>query len=264
MSRTVKRLLLGGTLAAGALLLSVAAAYACTPAEIDLDEGAAVPGEAIRGTGTGWSGIGGPVEIHFDSLRDNVVWTGRPATTGSTIQFSFEVPAVDPGFYTIVATQEAATGGTDIARARLKVLPATSTEPQTTGPVTRSQPGGAGSGSKASVPTETGSVGTAPAAPVAAPPAAATKESGRVQQAKADRPGSARNPRPAAAAPRQAAIGAAPVGDTPNLNGAAGMALVLLATVLLLSISGLAFVLARRRSTEQEPATAEVHHSRDR
>ncbi|MBA3329117.1 MAG: hypothetical protein H0T43_12530, partial [Solirubrobacterales bacterium] len=101
------------TAVAATMLALASVAYACTVvATVDLDKAAATPGAQVNGTGKGFSQspLSSSVDVHFNSLDGNVVWSGRAASTGQ-VAFSFKVPeGMAPGQYTIVATQRDAQG----------------------------------------------------------------------------------------------------------------------------------------------------------
>lgn len=106
------------TMLAGASLSVAAVAYACSPgSSITLDQQAGVAGSKVDGAAEGFlSGASArPVEIRFNSLEGRVVWSGVPNSAGKAL-FSFKVPELQPGTYTIVATQLSAAGvATDAA-----------------------------------------------------------------------------------------------------------------------------------------------------
>lgn len=112
MSETARRLLLVGTVSVGGLLALAATAYACSPlADIDVRADSGVVGQTLDGTGDSFSPVNGPVKVHFNSLRGQVVWSGNPDLSGS-FDFTFQVPEVAPGYYTIIASQASTTGRT--------------------------------------------------------------------------------------------------------------------------------------------------------
>jgi hypothetical protein len=252
----LRRFLTIGFIAAAGLLMIAAAAYACAPqAKMKLNKGAAVPGEMVDGSGTGFNGTpaAGEVEVHFNSTEGNVVWTGRPSPTGA-LSFSFEVPEdVEPGYYTIVATQYEATGrrvpGTP-ARASLQVLATETAKPPAPAPPAKKE----ARDPAASRQPETA---TRPAAAVAAPPATTASRSdvpaptGRgVSESRSEVPTTSRAPQvsqaPAPAGERRAVVGP---GIQSSESGVPVMlALGLVVTGLALSVVASASVMAGRRS----------------
>lgn len=237
----------------------VATAYACTPAEIDVREGAAVPGQTVHGSGEGFSPLGRPVEIHFNSVNGNVVWSGEPSTEGN-VSFGFEVPDVAPGHYTLIATQKSLTGGQSIAREPLRVLASAPPQKQVSEEGTGTNSPRA-SGSQVAAPRQapvTETVSSEPAVgskqPVAVPGTGARKPAARAErQVSAPAP----DPEKAAAGSGPSAVADAPPGGAPGSDRSAA-ALALIAVGLLLSTAGLALVVARRRSEEHEPATVGI------
>ncbi len=127
----------GAALVVGAVLLSGAAAWACTNvAVLRLDRQKARSGATIQGMGKYFRASerdAGPVQIHFNSLKGNVL-TRTVVDAGKTpngarccdIDYSFKVPKVKPGAYTIVATQYRTSTGEPVygtpARTAFRVL----------------------------------------------------------------------------------------------------------------------------------------------
>lgn len=99
-----------GVLSAG--LWVAAVAWACTPqANIFLNQTSAKAGQTVGGHGVGFGASNTPgvtpVEVHFNSLTGNVLWSGSADASGN-FTFSFEVPSVAPGYYVIVAERPSA------------------------------------------------------------------------------------------------------------------------------------------------------------
>ena len=98
------------TLVAGGLMAAAAFAYACTAvATISVRPGAVKQGQAITGTGKGFSRTGKPVRIRFESLSGRVRDRATVSPTGE-IDFSFKAPKVRPGNYTVIASQKTMQG----------------------------------------------------------------------------------------------------------------------------------------------------------
>lgn len=122
---------------AGAVVLAAAAqAFACTvEATIDLNKATGIPGATVNGTGKNFVSLtddptAKPVQVRFNSLDGAVLWSGRPDLNGA-ISFSFPVPKVSAGDYTVVATlYSPRSGRTFTARAPFRVnAPEASTTP---------------------------------------------------------------------------------------------------------------------------------------
>ena len=97
-------------------LIAASIAYACGAlASLSVSASSADAGATISGVGRGFSNSHGgapsaePVVLHFNSRSGPVLWSGRPDANG-VIEFSFTVPQVDPGSYTLIATQTNADG----------------------------------------------------------------------------------------------------------------------------------------------------------
>jgi len=116
------RLIKFGAVLAGmlsvALLAPLAWAWACTSlATVDLKPAAGVTGAEIAGVGYGFdTGAVGPgpasvepVEVHWNSTSGPLLARVAPSSDGS-IHFSFKAPAGAPAYYTVIATQNDATG----------------------------------------------------------------------------------------------------------------------------------------------------------
>jgi len=96
-------------------------AYACVSlATLSLSSDSGTVGSTVTGSGKGFSGMMGavatnvpaqpsPVDIRFGSRSGPVLWTGLPSNTGE-INFSFQVPASEPGEAVVFATQYNANG----------------------------------------------------------------------------------------------------------------------------------------------------------
>lgn len=276
MARETKRLLLVAALAVGGALAFAATAYACTPlADIDVDERAGVVGQAITGSGDGFSPVGGEVHIHFNAADGNAVpvWSGKPNAEGE-LRFSFEVPKVAPGYYTVTGTQMTPTGEY-VAREAFRVLPPPSAAPEPEPAGQGSSSGPTGGGSTATAPRQTRATNSAPAvtsagpatsagsgrSAVSEPAATSARRAARSASGRAA-PAPVRDPQLFDVAARDGAFAPAPGGGAPDLapdpDRSVTLAFGLLGLAVLLSIAGLALVLARRRSGEQA-AAVELH-----
>lgn len=159
-------------------LLAASLAHACTSlARVELSPPAGVPGTEVSGTAKDFvhSTAGAPAQpviVRFNS-RTGPVLASVPTDATGTAQFSFRIPEVDPGYYTIIAMQDDASGrpvSGSPARASLQVTgPAlSSSAPQPAAPV---EPAPAQQPAAAPVPDQTAT--PAPAAPRPAASAAA-------------------------------------------------------------------------------------------
>ena len=92
-------------------LVVAASAWACAAlATLRLDTRAAAPGTEVSGVGRNYSPAGSFVTVRLGGRKGPVLWEGPPAGSRGNIRPTFEVPAVKPGSYVIVATQSTATG----------------------------------------------------------------------------------------------------------------------------------------------------------
>jgi hypothetical protein len=107
----VRRVLLGfGVLGAG-LLIAASAAWACTNlATLNLSNAAGASGNTITVTGSSFhvasSGPAVPVAIHWNGVAGPVLATVNPDATGN-ISAQVTIPSAQPGYYVLVATQQA-------------------------------------------------------------------------------------------------------------------------------------------------------------
>lgn len=88
-------------------LAAASIALACgvyTPLRLDPPRG--TPGTTLSGVGKNYSTAPGtsPVQIRLDSIRGQVLWSGRP-DEGRTIRPQFEIPRVSEGYHVLLATQ---------------------------------------------------------------------------------------------------------------------------------------------------------------
>lgn len=197
-----RRLVVGlGILAAPVVAASIA--YACGAlATMSLNPGQGDPGTTINGVGRGFSSQGEPVVVRFGGSKGQVLWSGRPDANGST-NMAFQVPNVNPGSYTIMATQNNQDGQPvpgSPARAELTV---------TGRPIVNSAPTQQAGPSQQPVATSPAAApqGANSVAPAAASPAPQPAAAGSVDPAT----GQVVTPAPAVAPAAQPAPGAAPV-----------------------------------------------------
>ena len=248
-------------------LVAVSMAYACSVlSTLAVEPGSGAVGQTITGSGRSFSrvevGNVEPVEVHFATTDGPLLWTGRP-DAGGNISFSFAVPQVSPGSYTIIATQRTPDGpfvaGTP-ARATFQV----------TGPAVQAA-------TDAAVPFEPTSPEPAAAAAPAAPPAAAPAATPRVRvapvqapapaaapavaPAPAAQPAPATTPAPEAVAPPAPAVTPAPesapatsparrsvmVSMSDDSSNSPALAIALVGVGLVLALGASALVLASRR-----------------
>lgn len=169
---------------AGAVVLATSAAYACgVLATLQLDTEQAAAGDTVDARGTGFRdgepNVVSDVVITLDS-RDGVeLWRGR-ANADRTVDASFAIPDVEPGYHIVFATQYFADGSPvagSPARATIEIVAAAATAQGTDDGEQRqasssSESGAATSGSSddgaASAPASTTTAPTAPSTTVAA------------------------------------------------------------------------------------------------
>ncbi|HET7486640.1 MAG TPA: hypothetical protein VFJ85_01830 [Acidimicrobiales bacterium] len=191
-------------------LVAASIAYACSAlASLSLTPSTGDVGATISGVGKGFSNSHGgapssePVKLHFNSRTGPVLWEGRPDAAG-TVAFTFSVPRVAAGSYTLIATQTNADGqpapGTP-ARAQFTVA----------GPLADSV------AAELAAPVQSTETAAPAAAPVAAPaPAPAPAPAARTATAPRVRTAPAAKPVVAAPAPVQVQAPApAPEANTP-------------------------------------------------
>lgn len=97
--------------AAAALLLAAAAAWACTNlATLNLSQSNGPPGTGINVTGSSFKAFaegGQPVLIHWNAEDGKVLAKAKPDASGN-IAAAIKIPAdATPGYYVLVATQQA-------------------------------------------------------------------------------------------------------------------------------------------------------------
>lgn len=258
-------------------LLAASFAYACAAlASLSVNPGAADAGQTVSGYGQSFSNTHGgspsiePVVVRFNSRTGPVLWSGRPDNSGN-ISFSFVVPKVTPGQYTIIATQNNADGqpapGTP-ARAAFQVTgvaepvvaPTVAAPPADPAPAPAAAPVVAPAPAPAPAPARTTAparVSTPAPAPVATPApvvAAAPEAVPAPVVTPAPAPAPAVTPAPAAPAP-------APAAETPEArrsvmvsmadsDGSPWLAIGLVGLGLVLSLGATALVLAGRRESK--------------
>lgn len=280
------------TVLAGVALSVAAVAYACTPgSSVTLDQEAGVAGSNVDGAAEGFNSgaVAQPVEIRFNSLDGPVVWSGVPNSAGKVL-FSFRVPEVEPGTYTVVATQSPGAGVTTnviapTARASFEVQAAAAAPPvpapgsvvQPAAPAAQAAPS-----AKPTTQRRPASRRPAPAAedaPVA--PAAVTQPAAAIQPALArssERQAPSRSRRPAAIRPGTTSVAASAPRDAAGISSAVPpsqrravvapadgsgssnvptiLALAMLGLGCVLSLGAGGLVLAGRRSEKTAPAEA--------
>src|SRR5947208_10073528 len=103
--------------AATATIIAGAAAFACTNlATLNLSSSAGKAGDTVTVTGSSFNvnakdvAASFPVVMHWNGVDGATLAQVQPAKAG-TISPTFPVPAGQPGYYVIVATQKDAKGG---------------------------------------------------------------------------------------------------------------------------------------------------------
>ena len=253
-------------------LIAASIAYACGAlASLSVSSASADAGSTITGVGKGFSNSHGgapsaePVVIHFNSRTGPVLWSGRPDSNG-VVEFSFTVPKVEPGSYTLIATQTNADGepapGTP-ARASFTV---TGQATAVAAPIEAAAPEQATTPAPAAAPAApaaTPRVRVAPAArttAAAAPAAVAAPAPAPVVEAT---PAPVAAPVPAAPAPAVPEATPAPaparrsvmVSMSGGSDGSPALAIALVGVGLVLALGASALVLAGRRDSKA-PARA--------
>ena len=270
-------------------VLAASIAYACGAlASVSVSPASGDVGTVVQGSGRNFSDAHGsspsaePVYVRLGSRTGTILWEGRPDAAGS-IQFAFTVPNVQPGSYTIVATQNNADGtpaGGTPARATFQVTGAVAA-PVAATPAIPEDPAPAPATAAAPAPAQTAT--PAPATPAPAPatrtrvapaPAAAAAPAPAPAAAPAPAvatPAPEATPAPAAAIPAPAVVAPAPaeesspvtaparrsatVDTAPASSSTPWLAIGLVGVGLLLSLAASAMVLAGRR---EEKAPVEV------
>ena len=274
MTPMKKRALFTTALGAIAVPVLIASfAYACTSlATLQVSQSSATAGTVVNGTGARFAPHGAdapatePVVLHWNSRSGPVLWTGRPDALGS-ISFAFTVPDAEPGAYTLIATQNNATGGAASgtpARVSFTVSPSpAAAEPLAAVPAEETA---AAAPATAAAPAPASPVRTTPRVRVATPAPAATPT-----PAVAPAPAAAPAPAPAVETP---AAAPAPVTPAPEAapatapakrsvmvsmsggdDGSPVLAIALVGIGLVLALGATALVLAGRRD-RKAPAKA--------
>lgn len=99
----VRRILVGLAGAGAAVILSAGTAWACTNlATLNLSSAAGQVGENVTVTGSSFAKA--PVVLHWNAVNGPVLATVTPDQTGS-ISAPITIPAAQPGYYVLVATE---------------------------------------------------------------------------------------------------------------------------------------------------------------
>lgn len=168
-----------GVLLAPVLLASIA--YACSSlATLSIDQASAEPGQTINASARSFARgsdaeISSPIEARLGSRSGQLLWSGRPDADGNA-SFSFVVPQVSPGQYTIIALQNGA-DGKPLPGSPARVVLAVTGLPAPAAPVVatpaESTPAGTPVVASTPAPVVAPSVARQPAARVAPAPSAA-------------------------------------------------------------------------------------------
>lgn len=159
---------IGLSLVFGAVLpLAVASvAWACgVLATLTLSEKTASPGQAITATGKNFSSTGSAVTIRLKS-RSGTLLTTTAADAGGKIDSTFPIPAsVSPGWYSVMALQNAASGAPKAGTPGRTTLRITGTQKQSAvaAPWSSSKPAGPGG---SSAPVARAGAGSRPVLPM--------------------------------------------------------------------------------------------------
>ena len=262
-------------------LVAASIAYACGAlASLSVNTQSADSGTTVTGMGRNFSNAHGgapsaePVVLHFNTRTGPVLWSGRPDASGS-VEFSFQVPRVAAGSYTVIATQNnadgVAVGGTP-ARASLTVAgpvseaiaaeAAAPAEPAAAAPAAAPAPAAVATPAPAAAPATPRVRVAAPARTVAAAPAAAPAVAAAPAPVAAPAPAVEATPAPVAApapvvAPApEVAPAAAParrsvmVSMSGGSDGSPALAIALVGVGLVLALGASALVLAGRRDSK--------------
>lgn len=104
LSSSKGRLATIASLAAVALMLGGALAYACTNlATLNLEKATGAAGDQLAVTGSSF-GAEQPVTLHWNSLEGAELATVKPDQAGN-ISATVTIPEAQPGYYVLVATQ---------------------------------------------------------------------------------------------------------------------------------------------------------------
>ncbi len=127
----IRRLVVGIGAVGASLVIGSSAAWACTNlATMNLSNAAGTSGQSITVTGSSFHAASAsspanvPVQLHWNSVTGPVLATAIPDQTGN-ISASVTIPQAAPGYYVMIATQQATPGvdeyGTP-ARAAFQVI----------------------------------------------------------------------------------------------------------------------------------------------
>ncbi|MGH9121055.1 MAG: hypothetical protein ACRDYC_03790 [Acidimicrobiales bacterium] len=125
----IRKLVVGMGALGASLALGASAAWACTNlATLNLSSASGTVGQSITVTGSSFhaaqTGPQVPVVLHWNSVSGPALATATPDATGN-ISATIAVPQANPGYYVIVAVQQATAGvdeyGTP-ARAAFEVI----------------------------------------------------------------------------------------------------------------------------------------------
>ena len=265
-------------------LLAASFAYACGAlASLTVNPTSADAGSTVSGAGANFAsnGMGAPsaepVVVRFNGRNGPILWSGRPDGAG-TIQFTFEVPKVEPGSYVILAMQNNADGQPASGTPSRATLHVTGPAPVNAAPAPAvvEEPAAAAPVAAAPAPAQTATAAPAassrvrvaptqsPARPAAATPAAAPAAAAPaavVPAPEAAAVPAAVTPAPAVAPAPESAPAPAParrsvmVSMSSDSGGSPALAIALVGVGLVLALGASALVLANRRD-EKAPARA--------
>lgn len=284
MTQTKKRALFAtafGTLVVPLLVASFA--YACTSlATLSVNPSSAPAGTTVNGTGKNFAPHGTdapstePVVLHLNSRTGSTLWSGRPDAAGNIV-FSFTVPDVEAGSYTLIATQMTATGANQSgtpARISFEVTPSpVAAEPVAAAPADEvaatPAPAVAATPARAATPrvrvaaparTSTPAPAVAPvpapaAAPVPAPATAVAPAPAVPTPAPVASPAPAVSPAPESAPATAPARRSVMVSMSGGGDGSPVLAIALVGVGLVMALGASALVLAGRRD-RKVPASA--------
>lgn len=274
MTQTKRRpLYLAAFSAVAVPLLAASIAYACGAlASLTVQPHQGDAGAVVNGFGKGFNSSHGgassaePVVVRFGSRTGPVVWSGRPDASGG-VQFSFVVPKVDPGQYTLLAMQNNADGQpapgtparasfevTGVAPAPAPVQEALPAEQSAT-PAPAAAPAPRATAAPRVRVAPAARAATPAAAPAAATPAPVAAPAPVEAPAAVAAPAVPVAPAPAATpapAPARRSVMVSMAGDS---SGSPALAIALVGIGLVLSLGASALVLSGRRE-QKAPARA--------
>lgn len=151
---TVRRMVVAGAVAAGALVMVAAAAFACTALPTGtLNQLTGAPGSSVQFSGTIWEPALGPIDVRWNSLNGPILAQVTPNAQSNLGPVSITVPAnAAPGYYFLAVAPDRAPAGTTTVRVPFQVTgaaPASGPQPRVLLPSTAPASSHAGVGALA-------------------------------------------------------------------------------------------------------------------